>query len=561
MMQNLLDKLGDWNPQLMRELKGRIQPRNLLLAVTISLVGQFLLLMGFLAYLPTTPEPGHTIFNISNRYCTGKIEYGEPQCFLDNYNNIIINWQSWSLDLFIWVSIICIFALLVMGTYLLINDLATEERRDTLNFLRLTPQTPQTILLGKMMGVPILLYLAVVLVIPLHLWSGLAANIPFPLILSFYGVLFTACICYYSAGLLFALVGSWLGGFQAWLGSGAVLGFLSFSLSVLPLVRGDFSLSYLRFINPFFLIPYLENSPMFRYRETWQKFHLFSFQLGTNNLALVIFAILNFAIINYFIWQGLQRCFRQPQGTMLSKQQSYLFMSYFAIVTVGCTYTDNIAENIFYLLFLNFCAFLYLIAAITPHRQSLIDWARYRHLDLRKGWWDSYLIKDLISQDKSPAILALAINAIIAIAAIAKVVISANKNFTDTVNAFIALGLAFSLAILYVIIVQISLFMKTRHRAIASILILGAVMILPLIVVGVLFHDPSKYTFLWLFSSLAPLFALSPLSGISGVMEVGLVAMICHLAIATFLMFQFIGSLQTVGESNTFNSTVTRGKS
>ena len=304
MMHNLMDKLGDYNPQLLREIKGRIKPRNVILAIAISLISQFLLLMGFLAYLPNSPEPSQKIFNISNRYCTGKLEYGRPQWLLDNNDNVIINWESWSLDIFIWVSIIFTFSLLVMGTYLLINDLASEERRDTLNYLRLTPQTHQTIFMGKMMGVPILLYLAIVLTIPLHLWSGFAANIPFYLILSFYGVLLAACICYYSAGLLFALIGSWLGGFQSWLASGAVLGFLALSMNALTRFSSEFSLSFVRFLNPYFFIPHIEDSFRYESWEKWQNFHWFSINLESQYLVLAIFAIINFAVFNYFIWQG-----------------------------------------------------------------------------------------------------------------------------------------------------------------------------------------------------------------------------------------------------------------
>lgn len=43
MKLNWLERLGDWNPQLMRELKGRLKLRNLLIAGVISLLGQFLL--------------------------------------------------------------------------------------------------------------------------------------------------------------------------------------------------------------------------------------------------------------------------------------------------------------------------------------------------------------------------------------------------------------------------------------------------------------------------------------------------------------------------------------
>ncbi len=49
---NWLDPLGDWNPQLLRELKGRLKPRNVILAVALSILGQFLLWVSFLMRMP-----------------------------------------------------------------------------------------------------------------------------------------------------------------------------------------------------------------------------------------------------------------------------------------------------------------------------------------------------------------------------------------------------------------------------------------------------------------------------------------------------------------------------
>ena len=301
------------------------------------------------------------------------------------------------------------------------------------------------------------------------------------------------------------------------------------------------------FFNPYFFIPYIRNSSLYNNTEIWQNFHWFSVNLESQNFILAILAICNFAVLNYFIWHGLQRCFRDPNNTMLPQRKSYVFMAYFAIVTIGFAGADQVAENVLYLLFLNFCAFLYLIAAITPHRQSLIDWARYRHINFKNGHVKKG--KGLISEDKSPAIVALSINAIIAIVCISSVVIFSGANLTEKVNYLIALGLALSLAILYVVIVQISLFMKTKHRVIASIFILGAVMILPLIVVAVLLREPDNYTFLWLFSALAPVFTLF-LNQLD-ILGEGILAIVCHLAIAGFLMNKFMQRLRIVGESQT----------
>jgi len=132
---------------------------------------------------------------------------------VDNQGNFVINWQMWWLDLFTWLSLIGIFALLVAGTYLLISDLAHEERQDTLNFIRLSPSHQQAFWSANYWEFPFC-YLVAGLAAPLHLWSGLAAEIPLSLILSFYGVLIASCLFFYSAALLFGLVGSWLGGFK-----------------------------------------------------------------------------------------------------------------------------------------------------------------------------------------------------------------------------------------------------------------------------------------------------------------------------------------------------------
>ncbi|NEP60685.1 MAG: hypothetical protein F6K31_27440, partial [Symploca sp. SIO2G7] len=44
MDSTLLNKLGEWNPQLYRELKGKLKTRNLLITVAISLIIQLILL-------------------------------------------------------------------------------------------------------------------------------------------------------------------------------------------------------------------------------------------------------------------------------------------------------------------------------------------------------------------------------------------------------------------------------------------------------------------------------------------------------------------------------------
>ncbi|MBD0309169.1 MAG: hypothetical protein ICV80_13970, partial [Microcoleus sp. T1-bin1] len=73
MTLHLLDKIGTWNPQLFREIKGRLNIGNMAIASAFSLSGQLLLFMYYSA-------------------------------------------RGW-LEIFTWLSVFSVLALLVAGTY------------------------------------------------------------------------------------------------------------------------------------------------------------------------------------------------------------------------------------------------------------------------------------------------------------------------------------------------------------------------------------------------------------------------------------------------------------
>ncbi|MDZ7959389.1 MAG: hypothetical protein RMY34_16140 [Aulosira sp. DedQUE10] len=557
---NWINQIGDWNPQLLRELKGRLKSRNLILSSAISLLGQFILFMYFQTQLPTKQE---LVYNSFDKYCTGRLQYDSRKCLVDGFGNILINWQAWSLDVFTWLSIIGCFTLLVAGTYLIINDLAGEERRETLNFIRLSPQSPQSILSGKMLGVPILLYIGVLLTVPLHLWLGLAGSIPLPEIFSFYIVVVAACFLYYSGALLFGLVGSWLGGFQAWLGGGVILGFLLVTMRVAVTdISDDYPLVFARLINPCFLIPATAISSAFRSASSrFTNFHWFAFPLGDSLVTTLGFALLIYGLGTYFIWQSLQRCFRDPNTTMLSKRQSYLLTACFAFMTLGCANwqrlvlenkpgTYLLAENIMCLLFLDFWLFLYLIAALNPHRQSLQDWARYRRTSISQGLLDRKLVQDLIWGEKSPGLLAIAINAMIAIIAICGLIFISQAQLNDKIKAIFALALSGSLAMLYASIAQLFLFTKNQHRIFWAAATVGAVMVLPMIVLAIFSSYIRDYNSLYLLSIIGPIFAISP--GTNSISPItALLSIFGYWSAVGLLVFQLKRKLVKAGESAT----------
>ena len=507
MKLNWIDWLGDTNPQLLRELKGRLKPRNLFITGTISLLGQFLLFMFFQNDLPNPVEGVREVYNY---YCRGSGNLNT--CLLDNQGHFVINWQLWWLELFIGSSVLGIVALLVAGTYLLISDLAHEERRDTLNFLRLSPQSSASILVGKMLGVPILLYLVVGLAVPLHLWSGLTAQIPLSLILSFYGVLAAGCLFFYSAALLFGLVGSWLGGFQAWLGSGTVLTFLS--LAAFKTIDHS-PTDWLDLFSPSLILQYLvaatgiDSKLPFLRIEQLQWFYL---PLGATTVGVVGFTLLNYGVWTYWSWQALKRRFSNSTKTILSKQQSYLLVACVEVVILGFALQESdwiesvrfLSPNFIALLSFNVVLFFGLIVALTPQRQALQDWARYRRQQFssRKNVWNRALVRDLIWGEKSPALVTIALNLAIASAILVPwIVFGLEQN--DKLPAIFSLVICFNLTLLYAAFAQLIVFLRIQLQALWVTGIVGAVIVLPPYILQLLSFTPKATPVLWLFTPFA----------------------------------------------------------
>jgi hypothetical protein len=317
-----------------------------------------------------------------------------------------------------------------------------------------------------MLGVPVLLYLAVVLTVPLQLWLGLSAQIPLVEIISFWAVLVASCAFFYSAALLFGLVSSWLGGFQAWLGSGAVLFFLWFSHGVI---------------------------------QEWEWFNL---PLGATGVTVVIFVLLNYGLWTGCIWQALKRCFCNPNTTILSKRQSYWLVTCFEVVILGFAMGDAGyyfgSQNIFtYPLLVgcfNLVLLLGLIAVLSPHRQALQDWARYRResVSTRKGFWHRTLVKDLMRGEKSPALIAIAINLVITTTPFFVWILLLPTEYLDKIKGLFAVAFFISLMMIYASIFQLMLLMKTNKRSLWATGTIAALLVLPPMIIGVLSIDTTK---------------------------------------------------------------------
>lgn len=592
MIINLIDKIGDWNPQLFREIKGRFKGFNIASTLIISLVGQVILFLCQLANLPGEKyslageycrlRPGYeykikqlseqsnnlqrqldsylnTQPRLPNKIQELKAEIAQIQTKITDSNNYFyknvcptdqVDLQMWWREhwgyIFFSLSLIFIFTLLVAGTYLLINNLATEERRGTLNFLRLSPQSESSILIGKILGVPILIYLLVFTAVPLHFIAGYGANLATSHILGFWVVLTGCCIFFYSAALLFGLSCRCLNGFQAWFGSGAVLLFLVLTIQVAFYESESLhsSFAWFRLLSPFDMTRHLFPSLFHdEYKvQIMQKLQFFYIPVGRNVGSLIALHLLNDGLWTYWIWQALKRCFRNSNATIFSKEQSYLSVACCQFVfwgfalqyrqdychyaceqestsTISCCMYDmnsQIQQSFMWLVFFNLVLLFSLIAILSPHRQTIQDWARFRHQNLsnHQSVWRKSLLLDLIFGEKSPSFVAIAINlVIVTVPLLVWILLAPVLNVHNTSNidwqinhvgrlkTVLGIAMFITLMIIYATIAQRMLLMKTTKRSFWAVGTIGAAVFLPPIILGMLSVDSSKYPSVWLFST------------------------------------------------------------
>ncbi len=521
-----------WNPQLLRELKGRFKPINLIVSGVISIFSQILIYIFFLSKLDNilqyrNPQELKEL-RLFDRYCLGTppenfANYGysgnstaDNYCVTDLLNNWVINWELWYLDMFILLSVIATFGLLIVGSYLLVADLAKEESTGSLNFIRLSTQSANSIFLGKIFGVPSLLYLIILLAMPLHLFAGMSADIPISFILGFYTILAAACFCCYSLAILFGLANVGMINFKAFLVSGSVLGililmtniwFYGFFGSTSQISKTGFDWWSLVYPNTF--LTYLVETTHLPQKvvnylpvTNLEKLNFYGFAIGSNVETYFIVCLANYAICIYWIWQGIDRKFRDNTATFINKKQSYLLTLSVCFVFQGLTLqkidTEMMTSDYLVLQFIMSCFCLGLMLILSPQRQSLYDWARYRHLNNRR---DRSLWKDLIWGEKSPATVAVGINLLIILFYTTPAIFLFFKEQEQmaTIWGFI-LGL--SMTLLYASIVQMMFLLNNKRRGILALVTIVSLMILPLVILAIFGVQTSEMTLTWLFTFL-----------------------------------------------------------
>jgi hypothetical protein len=454
MTASWLNDLGDRNPQLLRELRGRFQPRSVWATIGIVVVLQVLLGLFFMSLLPSD-SGGYSA------YCVGGIS--RPGCMAD--------WPRWWRDLFRTLTYIIPYALYIPGSFALVNDISQETQKGTLNFLRLSPRSSQNILLGKLLGVPILGYFSLLLLLPLHLFAGLAGGVPLGFLASFYaGLLAWGALIF--TGSMFA---GFSGGTQRKVvGIG---GTSALAIVVLIAIAGIPSINFINSITTWydFGIDGLSFKPFSS--SPFVPIKWAGLTINADRITPHIFLFANLAFLTYWLWRLLQRTFGKPTATTISKRQGYTIVTYAMCLSLGLVIGNagagGSSKAAFFQIALAASAAIYgaipLIFLLSTPRQMLLDWSSgrqeiaiaQREQNMSPGKRRSEQIHDRLFGEKSPGFAAIFICAFIAFLLLSLLLPFTGENFSKAV-----LGLALSLTLVanYTVLVQLMLLLETPKR-------------------------------------------------------------------------------------------------
>jgi hypothetical protein len=139
-------------------------------------------------------------------------------------------------------------------------------------------------------------------------------------------------------------------------------------------------------------------------------------------------------------------------------------------------------------------------SVISPQRQNLIDWSRYRHhdqTDSKTRFGLPRLWLDLIWGEKSPAIVAIAINLGITTVIWVPFWLLSPTSVSTKLQAIAAWVISVNLICIYALIVQLGLLMRTKKRGVFATSQVSSVLLFPLLILVGL---ESKVPLLWMFS-------------------------------------------------------------
>ena len=441
-MTQWTDRIGTRNPQFLRECRGRLKSRNVIAAIALSLIVQFLL------YISVAGLGGEIVPEDQRAVC------------------VALSW-------------VMAYVLFVLGGFYIVDDLSKEDRTGTLNFIRLSPRPAQEILLGKLLGVPLLPVILALTAVPLHIVSGLLGGASVLWLISYYVVLAFGTAFVYTLALLFGFVGS-----ASPFGKQQALNAIAFAaialVAITPLFMGWNSFAtWWGFDSGSAL--YIEPYGGVRPRPFIQWLYL---PVVSNLLMAHLFTLSNLAIGTFLTWRVLLRTFRIPQATLLSKRISYVIVAYLNVLLWGFFQSSLITSSEQRILgfaaaafALNVAIAFLLIFAIAPTRQTLIDWSRARGGSIT-GW---------VWNDNSPSVLSILVSAIIVGALVVPWILIVDRGQEIAILPMILAALSLgTCALIYATIVQLIFSSKLRAPFVWAVGTVATMAAVPPIFLGVL---------------------------------------------------------------------------
>ena len=499
MQSSWLNQINSWNPQLVREWRGRLKTRSVVAAIVLSVIAQILLCLIHL----------------------------DLRSGLDSQGQWLRIWQTLT-----WLFPYVLFCL---GGYYIVSDITQEEKRGTLNFIRLSPRPGWQILLGKVLGVPTLPYLTIGTVIPLHLLAAFQAQISSLFMVSYYLMLLGGCFLCYSLALLAGLVGSYRP----------------------SLINQPTTVSF-----SFGAIAFFALSPLFmswNLGVTWQGLGTvaelsnisnadmyWSFIPITAHPALAHgFTLINMTITAGLIWRMLLRRFRQPRSSFMSKRQSYGIVAYVEFLVIGFTLRPGMLGAVpgalttaalsFYLISIALIAVV--IFAIVSPRQSLLDWSNYQSQGLQSWIW----------ADKSPMPLALIIHLLLIYALLIPWTFASGIGFQDPIGTLVSFASVAMTIMMCGLLTQIIFASRIRNPGIWAVSSLFIWFAVPPAIMGTLRLVPDQVeimTITWTFFGY-PVWHFQNLT----LLRFTVVGMILQGLVLGCLLWRFFQTLQRLHQS------------
>ncbi|NJL02945.1 MAG: hypothetical protein HC910_21150 [Spirulinaceae cyanobacterium SM2_1_0] len=449
-----LARIGDWNPQLERELRSRLTRTHLLVTAVLSL----LLQAGWLGLqrlgLTIGEHKGSRFANhVEHRYICASSHpaaaiapwrfSGEASvaiCPDSDFMNATIpalNWPLWWLDVLVWLSSLGAALLILGSAVLLFRNLWRESRAGTLHLVRLSPQAAASVLGGKLGGVASLLYWGLLLALPLQLWAAAQAWVGWGRVLMFDGLAIAAAVGVQTVIMAIALSTVAPRSPATTHSPLAELLWFGLPLLALPLTlalvwgsggfSGNGSVAFgpedaLKVLNPFFFLPYvIAQAPHslatigYLNVKDWQQLTWFGWPLWNSVILAWAIPLVAWGVIAATFWQSSSRRYQQPTAPLLSKVQSYWLSAGIGIVLLGFATqlsvwsdaSNNLARTFYPLLSGLLFWLLGLGVLLRPSRQAVSEWSRYRHQQRRS------LFRELLTEERAPTGLAIALNAAI----------------------------------------------------------------------------------------------------------------------------------------------------